>query len=167
MNTGELIKLHRKKKGFSTSDLAKAVGVSKQSISLYERCLRTPSIVNAMKICSTLGIDFDELNATLPESQALPLDIEVDKNPELAINIQTEIYVDEQDRKYILFMSKLLSYFNYDVTISKKTVIIENLQQELNEPTIYLDLTEFTTLSSTLYLMFFSLLESLKTKSRK
>ena len=167
MNTGELIQSHRKKKGLSIGELAEVVGVSKQSISLYERSLRTPSVKNAMKICSTLGIDFDELNATLPKSQALPLDIEVDKNSELAIKIQTDIYVDEQDRKYILFMSKLLLSLNYDVTISKKTVILENLQKELNDPVIYIDLNEFTTISYTTYFMNSGLIETLKSKARK
>lgn len=167
MNTGELIQSHRKKKGLSIGELAEVVGVSKQSISLYERSLRTPSIINAVKICSALGIDFDKLNTTLPKSQALPLDSEVDKNPELAIKTQTDIYVDEQDRKYVLFMSKLLLSLNYDITISKKTVIIEDLQKELHDPVIYIDLNEFTTISYTTYFMNSGLIETLKSKARK
>lgn len=167
MNTGELIQLHRKKKGISLAELANKVGVSKQSISLYERSLRTPSVSNAMKICSALNISFDELNSTLPISQGLPLSVEVDKKPELAINTQTEIYVDEEDRKYILFMDKILSALNYDITISKDTVIIDDLKKEKHSYPIYVNLDDFITISYTTYFMNNGLIETLKNKARK
>lgn len=167
MNTGELIQLHRNKKGLSIGELSEIVGLSKQSISLYERSLRTPSVANAMKICSALNIDFDKLNATLPKSQALPLGVEVDTDAEIAIKTQTDIYIDEPDRKYVLFMSKILSSLNYDITISKKTVIIENLQKENNDPLVYINLDEFITISYTTYFMNSGLIETLKKRARK
>lgn len=165
MNTGDLIQLYRKKKGLSLMDLATKIGISKQSVYLYERSLRTPSPSNAMKICSVLGIDLDEFQSTLPSFQTLPKPDEIDINPKLAINAQIATYVDTEDRNYILFMCEILESLNYDVTISKNTVIIERLNG--NESTIYINLDKFTTIAHTAYFMNNGLIDTLKNESCK
>ena len=108
LNTGQLIQLYRKKKGLSITDLANKVGISKQSISLYERSLRTPSISNAMKLSLELGIDFEDIKKTLPTFADLPLSDEIDSNPKLAIYTQVNAYIDSEDRDYVLFMIDIL-----------------------------------------------------------
>ncbi len=55
------IKAARKAKKKTQDDVAKAIGVSKNTISDWERGLKQPGILNILNYCSVLGISLDEL----------------------------------------------------------------------------------------------------------
>lgn len=165
LNTGQLIQLYRKKKGLSITDLANKVGISKQSISLYERSLRTPSISNAMKLSLELGIDFEDIKKTLPTFADLPLSDEIDSNPKLAIYTQVNAYIDSEDRDYVLFMIDILLNKNYDITVSKDIVIINSTLEKISD--MYISLDKFISICKSYYFMNMSFIENLRLESNK
>lgn len=59
--TGKLIEELRKKKGLTQSELAKAVGVSKQAVSNWERGTRFPDVVLIEDLSRELGVSPTEL----------------------------------------------------------------------------------------------------------
>ncbi|WP_039657603.1 helix-turn-helix transcriptional regulator [Clostridium tyrobutyricum] len=61
MNTGLKLKIKRMEKGLNQQQLGKAIGVSRQSVSLYERNKMYPNIKIIKKICRTLDTDPKEL----------------------------------------------------------------------------------------------------------
>jgi transcriptional regulator with XRE-family HTH domain len=61
MKLGEKITKLRKEKKLSQIDIAKAVGVSRDAISKYERGDIVPSVENAKKIADILGVSLDYL----------------------------------------------------------------------------------------------------------
>jgi len=61
MKLGQKITKIRKEKKLSQSDIAQAVGVSRDAISKYERGDIVPSVENAKKMADVLGISLDYL----------------------------------------------------------------------------------------------------------
>ncbi|CAB1255451.1 hypothetical protein CLOSBL3_13138 [Clostridiaceae bacterium BL-3] len=57
MNIGLKLKFARMKKGLNQDQLGKAIGITKQSVSLYERNKIYPSIKTIKKICKVLNIE--------------------------------------------------------------------------------------------------------------
>ena len=66
MTVGEKIQQRRKEKGWSQEDLAEQVGVSRQSISLWEKDQTTPSLENMKTLCRLFQISMDELLGQTP-----------------------------------------------------------------------------------------------------
>jgi DNA-binding XRE family transcriptional regulator len=60
MNIEKLIEL-RKKKGLTRSALAKQIGVTRQSVSLYEKGARRPTLALLVDIAKVLECTTDEL----------------------------------------------------------------------------------------------------------
>lgn len=58
---GEIIKEERTVKGITQSELAKAVGVTQDSISLWELGKRLPDTIYLRRICKILDISADYL----------------------------------------------------------------------------------------------------------
>jgi transcriptional regulator with XRE-family HTH domain len=58
---GKRIKAARKAKKKTQEDVAAAIGVGKISVSLWERGLKQPGILNVFNYCNFLGIPLDEL----------------------------------------------------------------------------------------------------------
>ena len=61
MIRGDRLKELRKSKNMSQEDLAKTVGVSKSSISCYEKGTRTPSVETLIDFMSLFGVTSDYL----------------------------------------------------------------------------------------------------------
>lgn len=61
MNIGLKLKFKRMEKGLNQNQLGKAIGVSRQSVSLYERNKICPNIKTIIKICKFLDADPKEL----------------------------------------------------------------------------------------------------------
>jgi len=61
MNTGLKLKIKRREKGLNQQQLGKAIGVSRQSVSLYEKNKMYPSIKTMKKICKELDATPEEL----------------------------------------------------------------------------------------------------------
>jgi transcriptional regulator with XRE-family HTH domain len=61
MKLGQKITKIRKEKKLSQSDIAQAVGVSRDAISKYERGYIVPSVENAKKMADVLGVSLDYL----------------------------------------------------------------------------------------------------------
>lgn len=61
MTVGDKIKLNRKKKHFTQSELSKECGISQMSIRRYESGERIPTIAVLQKIASALSVSIDEL----------------------------------------------------------------------------------------------------------
>ena len=57
----ERMKAARKEKGFSQDDLARAVGVSRQTVNMIERGDYNPSITLALRIAKVFGTTVDEV----------------------------------------------------------------------------------------------------------
>ena len=57
MNIGQKIKVARKEKGFTQSDIADFLGTNRVAISNYERGSNTPSFANIQKLSDILGIN--------------------------------------------------------------------------------------------------------------
>lgn len=74
MTVGETIQKYRKENGWSQEDLAEQVGVSRQSISLWEKDQTTPSLENMKILCHLFQISMDELlgQKPLPGSPEIP-----------------------------------------------------------------------------------------------
>lgn len=58
---GKRIKAARKAKKKTQDDVAEAIGVSKISVSEWERGLKQPGFLNILNYCNFLGITIDEL----------------------------------------------------------------------------------------------------------
>ena len=63
-----LVKEHRLQRGFTQDELAKAVGVSRQSINSIERGRYTPSLPLALKFARVFGCPTDDLFQLLEDS---------------------------------------------------------------------------------------------------
>ena len=61
MSLGENIYKHRNAKNWSQTDLAEALGVSRQSISKWENNMATPDLDKVIKMGQLFGITLDEL----------------------------------------------------------------------------------------------------------
>lgn len=85
---GNQIKFYRTKKGLRQQDLAYEVGISKQSISLYERGLREPSFEILNKIANFLNVDTKHLLIA----------------NESDINTKYTLEILDEDQKQILFI---------------------------------------------------------------
>lgn len=57
----ERMKAARKEKGFSQDDLARAVGVSRQTVNMIERGDYNPTLNLCVSLCRALGKTLDEL----------------------------------------------------------------------------------------------------------
>lgn len=58
---GENVKLYRKKKSLSQTELAELVGVHASMIGLIESCGKVPNVILGDKIAKTLGVTLDTL----------------------------------------------------------------------------------------------------------
>lgn len=58
---GKFIRKKRLMADFTQRELAKRVGVSSQEVCLYEKGLRTPKLIHALRIFKTLDIELDEI----------------------------------------------------------------------------------------------------------
>ena len=61
MNYGRELKNHRESRKISQSELAKRIGISQATISLWEDNKRTPTIDNCVQLADVYGISLDEL----------------------------------------------------------------------------------------------------------
>lgn len=61
MDTGLKLKIRRIEKRLNQEQLGKAIGKSRQSVSLYERNKMCPSVKTVKKICEILEADPKEL----------------------------------------------------------------------------------------------------------
>lgn len=57
----ERMKATRKEKGFSQDDLARAVGVSRQTVNMIERGDYNPTLNLCVALCKALGKTLDQL----------------------------------------------------------------------------------------------------------
>ena len=57
----ERMKATRKEKGFSQDDLARAVGVSRQTVNMIERGDYNPTLNLCVDLCKALGKTLDQL----------------------------------------------------------------------------------------------------------
>ena len=64
---GERIKMIRKLRGFTRSEFAKLLGVSRPLIAAYETGTREPSLKNLIALVQTLNIDTDWLLGLSPQ----------------------------------------------------------------------------------------------------
>jgi len=71
MRLGEKINRMRKAKKLSQSDMAEAVGVSRDAISKYERDDIVPSVENARRIAQVLGVSLDYLVSDKEEQEVI------------------------------------------------------------------------------------------------
>lgn len=100
---GERIVLLRKQKGWSQSELARAVEASREAIGKYEREEASPSVETAKKIADALGVTLDYL----VDESALPA---FDKK---TVHRLREIHaLSEEDQKHVF---ALLDAFLRDV----------------------------------------------------
>ena len=58
---GELIRMLRKQKGLTMEEAAKSLGISRQSLSNYERGVREPSLKTLITLSDLYQISLDEL----------------------------------------------------------------------------------------------------------
>lgn len=61
LETSNNLALHRKKRGYSQEKLAEMIGVSRQTISKWERCEASPDTDNLIALSTLYGITLDEL----------------------------------------------------------------------------------------------------------
>ena len=51
----------RKEKGFTVTDVAKRLSVSRQTVTAWEHGRVKPSVINALKLASLFGVTVEEL----------------------------------------------------------------------------------------------------------
>ncbi len=68
----ENIRRLRRAKGLSQEELAGFLGVSRQSVSLWEQGETNPTVENIYAMAEALGVSFDELMATPSEAEPAP-----------------------------------------------------------------------------------------------
>lgn len=101
MNTGEMIRRERKKKGLSMKKLGSMIGVSEQAISQYERGLRRIPLEIILKISDSLEVELNKIYEaddktihdiinTLPKDHKLS-DDELDEKNKDAIRLLNKI----------------------------------------------------------------------------
>jgi len=61
MNFGERLRTARKIAKLNQEELGEKIGVTKSSVSNYEKCITNPSIEVVYKICEVLGVDANYL----------------------------------------------------------------------------------------------------------
>lgn len=121
LNSGELIRSYRKRKGLTLKELGDKVGLSDQAISQYERSLRTPNIFILQKICSELNLPIEYLSYDyLP----VPTPEQIDENERLMLDTQINLFIDDVDRLKVDLMCKVIESFNYSIEIDKNIVVI-------------------------------------------
>ena len=129
LDNGNLIRSYRKKKGLTMKELGYKVGVSEQAISQYERSLRTPNTVTLQKICRHLNLPIEKFSLKLP---SIPTAEEIDKNPELELNTQIEVFCDDMYRSKVKLLCNAIQALNYTVEIDNNNVLItDNLTCEV------------------------------------
>lgn len=91
LSLGESVRFLRKKRNLTQGDLARAVGVSLESISRWERGSRTPSLDDLQKLAKILDttVSFLAGEAEVPPAQAVntPIDVLLPKE-----NFDTSIF---------------------------------------------------------------------------
>lgn len=95
MNLGENIQRLRKEKGLSQEYVAQKIGISRQSISLWEKNKTVPSIENLVTLSEILGVTVDEL---LGREAAQPADNSRQPVQELHIGTAA-VSKDDESRK--------------------------------------------------------------------
>lgn len=154
MDIGNLIKINREKRGLSIQDLAKLVGVSKQSIYNYEHSLRKPKIQIAIKICDILGIELDSFKKEFyPEIKMIRVQQDIKNKYYEKINAlehQIEKYIEEDKRKYVRSINVILNALNYELVIYKDKVEIKQMNKD---EIIEVDLKSFVTTATTYHYM--------------
>lgn len=129
MNTGELIRSYRKRKGLTMKELGNKVGVSEQAISQYERSIRTPNVAILRKICSFLNLPVEDVASAFPP---IPTSEDIDINPNLVIESQIEQFFDDVDKIKIKLMCKLFASFNYSLDIDENIVnVVDNVTDSI------------------------------------
>ena len=69
MKVKNYIKQHRVRMNFTQDDLARKVGVSRQSISAIEKAQQYPSILLSLQIAKALEMDLDNLFELIKEEE--------------------------------------------------------------------------------------------------
>jgi transcriptional regulator with XRE-family HTH domain len=59
----EMLRRERQRQGLSMTSLATRAGLSQQSVSYVERCMRTPNLDTLIRITDALGIELSPLIA--------------------------------------------------------------------------------------------------------
>lgn len=77
---GDKIRQHRKRNHISQEELAEKLGVSRQSISLWENNQTQPTIENIVSLSKLLGVSTDELLSTAPDEKTPPTNIAAPAN---------------------------------------------------------------------------------------
>ncbi|EKQ11118.1 MULTISPECIES: helix-turn-helix transcriptional regulator [Lacticaseibacillus] len=96
----------RKDKGLSQADLAKRIGVTRQSISLYENNSREPKIDTWQKLSNVLGVSIPYLQGISSDPTAIDETIaHTMTNRELKkllMTLNMEIKLQKMQKKYYL-----------------------------------------------------------------
>lgn len=102
MNTGELIRKHRKEKKITMKELGKIVGVSEQAISQYERGLRNVNLETLIKISKALNVEINALTEKkLNPSQQLIQEEFIDKGISLEqLSLESGIEISDLNNLY-------------------------------------------------------------------
>lgn len=74
---GQRMRRFRQEKGLSLTEMEKATGISRTSITLYESDIHNPNLMNATTICGVLDITIDELVGLKEPMRKGPRDIPV------------------------------------------------------------------------------------------
>ena len=102
MNIGETIKLFREKSGMSQAELAKALDISGQTISSWERNRTEPNIYMIKKMAQLFNCDETELIYSSTDSQ-LQFD-EIDNDMKEIMYIYSKLNDDQ--KKIVLYIMK-------------------------------------------------------------
>jgi len=87
MNSGEMVKIARTKKGWSQRRLAKEIGKSYGMIAQWESGITIPTLNFAFPVANVLGISFEELTGKLNEEKLLN---EKDKLEKASVSIKVD-----------------------------------------------------------------------------
>ena len=68
---GDLVKMRRKVHKWTLQNLAEAAGLSKSTVWEIENDRNSPSFAVAARLATVLGIDLDDMAATIPYSNSL------------------------------------------------------------------------------------------------
>lgn len=159
LNNGDIIRTYRKRKQLTMKELGQKVGVSEQAISQYERSIRTPNIIILQKICNALNLPIENLAVELP---IIPTDNDIDKNPNLALDTQINIYIDDIYKVKVKMLCKMFEFFNYEVEIDKNIALI--IDKVTDETYVEMTLNEFIYMSEIYFWQAQGLVDNLKYK---
>lgn len=159
LNNGDIIRTYRKRKKLTMKELGQKVGVSEQAISQYERSIRTPNVITLQKICMVLNLPIENLAIELP---ILPTENDIDKNPNLALDTQINIYIDDIDKIKVKMLCKMFECFNYEVEIDKNIALI--IDKVTDETYVKMTKDEFIHMSELCFWQTQGLIDNLKYK---